>query len=115
MNRVTLPWPPSVLSPNSRAHWRRKHAAAKMMRRDAHILCMAAKLRAPADGDIVIHLTLHPPVKRGHDRDNGLARCKSLLDGVADALGVNDKRFDPHAIIGDSVEHGCVVLEIIQP
>ncbi len=115
MTRVELPWPPKELSPNSRAHWRKRHAAAKMMRRSAHILGMEAKLRAPADGDIIIHLTLHPPVKRGHDRDNGLARCKSLLDGIADALRVNDKRFKPTAEFADTVDGGCVVLEIINP
>jgi hypothetical protein len=30
-----------------------------------------------------------------HDRDNLLASCKSLLDGVALALGVDDNDFEP--------------------
>jgi len=86
-----------------------------MMRSSAHILALEAKLKAPADGDIVIRLTMHPPVRRGHDRDNGLSRCKSLLDGIADALRVNDKRFRPDPpTFGDPVEGGCVLLEIVQ-
>lgn len=114
MNSVRLPWPPKELSPNSRAHWRRRHSAAKVMRTSAHILALEAKLRAPADGDILISLILHPPVRRGHDRDNGLARCKALLDGIADALRVNDRRFKPTAEFGEPVEGGCVVLTIGQ-
>lgn len=115
MQTVRLPWPPKELSPNSRAHWRKRHASGKVMRQSAHILALEAKLRAPADGDIVLRLTLHPPVRRVHDRDNGLARCKSLLDGIADALRVNDKRFKPlPAEFGEPVEGGCVILEIIE-
>lgn len=85
------------------------------MRRDAHILALEAKLRAPVEGDIVIMLTLHPPTRRNRDRDNGLARCKSLLDGVADALKVNDSRFRASAEYGEPVEFGCVLLEIVEP
>ncbi|WP_257556448.1 hypothetical protein [Sphingobium sp. CFD-2] len=114
-NSVRLPWPPKELSPNSRAHWRTVNKAKKSMRTSAHILALEAKLRAPADGDIVIHLTMHPPVRRGHDRDNSLARCKALLDGVADALRVNDRRFKPLTpVIADPVEGGCVMLAIVQ-
>lgn len=112
---VRLPWPPPALSPNSRVHWRRRHAASKMMRHAAHALALEAKLVAPADGDIIIHLTLHPPVKRAHDRDNGMARCKAMLDGIADALRINDRRFKPTAEFGATVEGGCVMLEIVQP
>ncbi len=79
------------------------------------MLALEAKLRAPAEGDIIIHLTLHPPVRRRHDRDNGLSRCKALLDGIADALRVNDSRFKPTAEFGAPVEGGSVVLEIIEP
>jgi crossover junction endodeoxyribonuclease RusA len=113
-NSVRLPWPPKELSANSRAHWRRRHAASKSMRRCAHILALEAKLRAPADGDIHLRLTLHPPVRRNHDHDNGLARCKALLDGIADAMRVNDTRFRPTARFGDPVDGGCVMLEIVQ-
>lgn len=112
---VRLPWPPKELSPNSRAHWRKVHKAKKVMRTSAHILALEAKMRAPAEGDIVIQLTMHPPVRRGHDRDNSLARCKALLDGIADALRVNDKRFKPlPPEIADPVEGGCVILEIVE-
>lgn len=84
------------------------------MRTSAHILALEAKLKAPADGEILIELMMHPPTRRERDRDNGLARCKSLLDGIADALCVNDKRFRPTADFGDIVEGGCVVLTIVR-
>jgi hypothetical protein len=40
-----------------------------------------------------------------------VAAIKSGLDGIADALGVNDKRFLPKFIFTESVM-GMVILEI---
>ena len=39
-------------------------------------------------------MTFIPPDKRSYDRDNLVARMKSGIDGLADALGINDKRFN---------------------
>ena len=80
MQMVRLPWPPKELSPNSRAHWRRRHAASKSMRTSAHILCLEAKLRAPDDGDIVLRLTLHPP-RIVYDLPAGGRRLVQEADG----------------------------------
>ena len=35
-----------------------------------------------------------PPDKRNYDRDNLVARMKSGIDGLADAMRINDKRFN---------------------
>jgi hypothetical protein len=35
-----------------------------------------------------------PPTRRSYDRDNLSARMKSGLDGLCDALGFDDSRFD---------------------
>ena len=35
----------------------------------------------------------YPPDRRSYDRDNLLARIKSGLDGMCDALGIDDSRF----------------------
>jgi hypothetical protein len=48
----------------------------------------------PAEGDIRIHIRFVPPNKRG-DRVNFPIRIKPLIDGIADALQVNDSRFLP--------------------
>jgi len=55
------------------------------------------------------------PDKRQRDIDNCLAASKSLLDGMADALQVNDKFFRPIEI--DWVEGkkpGALIVEIEQ-
>ncbi len=47
------------------------------------------------DGKIAARITFYPPDKRHRDADNMVASIKSALDGIADALGVNDRRFQP--------------------
>ena len=39
-------------------------------------------------------MTFIPPDRRSYDRDNLVARMKSGIDGLADALKINDKRFN---------------------
>lgn len=93
MNAVTFPWPPRELSPNSRTHWAKKAKAAKAYRLDCFYLAKEAKVTAPKEGPINLHIEFVPPDRRGRDMDNMLSACKQLLDGLAEALGVNDKRF----------------------
>lgn len=45
------------------------------------------------EGDIRVHMVFVPPTRHHRDEDNLIATMKSGLDGLADALGVNDKRF----------------------
>lgn len=95
MLTLTLPWPPKELSPNARKHWRGL-AKAKKAYRDACrvetlLQCRPGYLRLPER----MHLTMDfvPPDRRKRDRDNLVASMKAGLDGVADALGINDERF----------------------
>jgi crossover junction endodeoxyribonuclease RusA len=75
-------------------------------------LTLEAKLKAPeGDGKIEIEVTFYPPDRRPRDADNMVAAIKSGLDGVADALNVNDKRFLPSFKFTDTVM-GMVVIEI---
>ena len=39
-------------------------------------------------------MTFIPPDRRSYDRDNLVARMKSGIDGLSDALRINDKRFN---------------------
>ena len=48
--------------------------------------------RAP-DGPLTLELVFVTPDQRSYDRDNLVARMKSGLDGLADALNIDDKRF----------------------
>ena len=93
MSSVTLAWPPKDLSPNARAHWSKKARAAKAYRLDCFYLAKEANLAAPPGGPINLRIEFVPPDRRGRDLDNMLASIKSGLDGLAEALNVNDKRF----------------------
>lgn len=48
---------------------------------------------APEEGGIALRFDFHPPDKRRRDLDNMLASIKAGVDGIADALGVDDQRF----------------------
>jgi len=91
--QVILPWPPKELSPNARLHWSKVAKAKKSYRQISWTLALEAKIKAMGEEAIHLGVTFYPPDRRGRDTDNMLASMKSGLDGIADALGVNDKRF----------------------
>ena len=103
MSEAVLPWPPKVLNPNERPHHMAKSRAVKAYRAACGWACKAAKLTAPEDGDIHIWIDFYQPDKRHRDEDNMLAAAKSLLDGLADALQVNDKRFKLHPFFSEQI------------
>lgn len=111
---VKLPWPPRSLHPNGRPHWRIKAAAAKASRGDAYLLTRTAMLRGtPAfDGKVDVRLTFCPPSKRKFDLDGALSANKAALDGIADALGVDDSKFRLALERGPVTKGGAVYVEI---
>lgn len=109
---VVLPWPPAILSPNARAHWTKKHKAAAEARRDAAIICQAIGLRALPWPGMTVSITFHPPDMRRRDMDNMLASSKSLLDGVADATGVDDSKWNIRLARGAVRRGGAVAVEV---
>jgi crossover junction endodeoxyribonuclease RusA len=100
-----LPWPSKDLSPNARVHWSKKSKAAKAYRAACHILCRASGIKAPA-GRLLVALEFIPPDKRRRDLDNLLASTKNALDGIADALGVDDSRFVPQLMMSETTTKG---------
>ena len=111
-NRVLLTWPDRAAHPNERVHWSRKSKANKTMRRAAYYLGKQAGLYAPQEGPIHVSLTFFPPDKRKRDLDGCISNCKAYLDGIADAMGVDDNRFTLSAKIVDGQPGGCVVMEV---
>ena len=112
MNIVKIPWPPKELSPNSTLHWSKKAKKKKEYRTVCWALTLEAKLVAPPGEDkIPVEITFYPPDKRHRDADNMVASIKAGLDGLADALKVNDKRFLPTFKFKDEVL-GMVVIEL---
>ena len=97
MIEIVLGWPPSDLSPNARLHWA-KLARAKKQYRNACFSVSKEQLKKFNTENIpeklVLEMTFIPPDRRSYDRDNLVARMKSGIDGLADALKINDKRFN---------------------
>ena len=92
---VTLPWPPAECSPNSRKHWARRHELSilvKALARELTIEECAKKKFAWPGGDACVIYEFCPPDKRRRDLDNFQARCKPYLDGICDALGIDDSQ-----------------------
>ena len=114
MSVIRLPWPPATLSPNNRAHWAAKAKARATSRKAAFCATKEAKATTPLSGPITLSITAHPPHNRAYDRDNLLARLKGALDGVAEALGVDDVRFVPLPVeIGERKPGGEVLIRIM--
>lgn len=101
MMLVTLPWPSAKLNPNRSKglHWAATSSLRKKARADAHLLTLGAmnagRVPRGATGSIALTITFVKPDRRARDRDNLLAALKPSLDGLADALGVNDAQFEP--------------------
>jgi Holliday junction resolvase RusA-like endonuclease len=111
--RVILPYPPVGLSPNSRGHWSKKSRPAKVYRRECWVLALAAKLTAPKDGPIRLHLDFFPPDRQARDDDNAIASFKAGRDGIADALKADDSRFvTSHR--WHTEPRSCVVVTIME-
>lgn len=108
MNELVLPWPSKDLSPNGRVHWARKAKAAKEARYIAGVLTMGARWQEKAlpDGRLHLWIDFYPPTRRLPDDDNMLTRVKPYRDGIADALGIDDKRFISHPFVKDEVRKG---------
>lgn len=104
MIAVTLPWPSAKLNPNRSKglHW-----GVTLLTKNA------MQGHAVATGTIALTITFIQPDRRARDRDNLLAALKPSLDGVADALGVNDARFDPVTLRREyGAKPGAVRIEI---
>jgi len=119
---IPLPYPDPDLHPNGRPDPWRRAAKTKAYRETCQILARSeinrrAKVGRPfelaADGPIPVRLVFHAKVNRRRDRDGALSSAKALLDGLADALKVNDARFVPETVWGElRPPFGAVVAEV---
>ena len=97
MIEIVLGWPPSDLSPNRRLHWAKLAEAKKHYRKNCHSASKEQLKKYKLTNLpelLVLEMTFIPPDKRNYDRDNLVARMKSGIDGLADAMRINDKRFN---------------------
>ena len=102
MTQIVLPWPPKQLFPNFKRahHWTAYHKYCRNARTLAWGLTaqeLGPKLRTYDVGTerLAIRLQVQPPMRGGRvpDDDGIKGALKHYLDGISDALGVDDKRF----------------------
>ena len=91
---IVLPFPDSRLAGHNNGNPMAKAGLVRKHREWARLATLAAKVSVKEEGDINLTVRFIPPNNRG-DRINYPIRMKPIFDGIADALGVNDKRFLP--------------------
>jgi crossover junction endodeoxyribonuclease RusA len=112
--KIILPFPPVDVSPNARLHWSRVAKAKKQYRSDCYYDAKSQGVR-PKVGIVdkfLIHLVFYPPDKRRRDWDNMLASMKSGLDGLADALKVDDSKWQISFNVAEPFKGGKVEVTI---
>lgn len=113
---IVLPWPDRRLSPNARLHWKARvgpkqaaRIAAQWATVEAKAYFHEVKERVSADeAAIPVTIRFYPPDARWRDDDNMIGSFKSYRDGIAQALGVNDRRFRPHYFFEEPCKPGRV-------
>lgn len=107
---IKLPWPPKELSPNFRTRSTRLVSIRRKAYRKA---CFDAAWNAgvrPVQFLKLTQIVFHPPGSYEYDDDNLRAWFKSGRDGLAEAIGVDDRAFNnvPHDI-AQKTKGGAVV------
>lgn len=94
--QVYLPYPLARLNPNARVHWAELARVKKAYRQACLALCKEAGFKPglfhPAQ-ELRLSLEFVPPTRAKRDLDNCLAAMKAGIDGISDALQVDDSRF----------------------
>lgn len=117
MLEITLPWFDSKLSPNNRAHWSIGYKPRKIQKEAAYWLTKEAlhkNISFERKEAYLLGITFYPPDKKRRDRDNNLASIKLAIDGIAQALDIDDSNFDYSGIKkGEPVKNGKIVVIVV--
>ena len=91
---IELPFPARVLFPNARPNRFQKAREVKLHRYWAFVATRAESIGECCPKDIVEYRIVYTPkTNRRRDEDGVISSCKSYLDGVAQALGIDDHIF----------------------
>jgi crossover junction endodeoxyribonuclease RusA len=120
MLTITLPFPDPELMPNRRLgrHFGESAAAKRRAFDDAYLLAHQAMQGyrgpwTPTNKAVPVTLTFCPPDRRRRDLDNMLAASKHALDGVAAALRMDDREFEPVTLRrGEVAKPGTLIVTI---
>lgn len=117
---IELPFPAKILWPNGRGHHMAKHREFKKHKAWAYLATkgfLAGSFDGSLDGffdhPIAWSATFYPKTANAIDDDNARASLKAYQDGIAAALGIDDKNFSaPTVRFAEPVKHGRVVIVI---
>lgn len=118
---VNLPFPSAALFPNRKDGKSHKTTyIPKASDRDAGFYAAKQALHdaglrvfKPKGKNIPVYMVFCPREGNEPDLDNCLAACKPMIDGVARALVVNDKRFRPILIdFGPPNKQGSTIMSL---
>ena len=113
---IELPFPSTKQSGHNTGHWSTKSDEVAALRIVARQKARRANWNVPEYGDIHLRFTFVPPDRRG-DRCNYYNRCKAIIDGIADGLKVNDKRFVPiieRGAFHEPKKPGAILVELVE-
>lgn len=109
MIEIEFPWPPKGLGPNMRWHWARKAKVAAKYRQECRVITTTTLFPVRPEfepGKIHLFVDFYPPSRRHYDDDNCFASFKAGRDGIADALGIDDRLFISHPYLREEVFKG---------
>jgi crossover junction endodeoxyribonuclease RusA len=113
---IELSWPAKELSPNVSVHHMKLYRFKKAAKTEAG---WATKIAVRSDWQpsgerVKVRLIAHPPTGTVQpDDDNMVARVKAHIDGIADALGVNDNTFEAPTITwAERTQRGKLFVEL---
>jgi len=107
-----LTWPDRRLNPNARVHWALKARIVKAEKLTAALQAKVAGLGHGMYESPHVEIVFCPPDRRRRDLDNCLASCKAMLDGIAEAIGVDDSLWRISMEWGPVHPGGCVIVTV---
>ena len=113
--RIDLPFPDRCLWPNggAKTHYRKLARLKKSHKEWAWKGAKAARPPTLGDGPIRVRLIVHAKPKGPlPDRDNCIAAMKAYQDGIAEAIGIDDKHFQEPSVSFAEPRNGRFVIVI---
>lgn len=113
---LRLSWPSLALWQNRRVHWAARSRATQEARKTAWAEALTRGVKnLPEAETYTLRFSFYPPDKRKRDLHNMPATQKANIDGIADALGVDDSRF---RVVwptewAEVVKGGAVLVEVV--
>ena len=113
---LKLPYPDSILSPNSpKRHWRLKQPAKEAARDEAFLKSVQFQSTFAGVKELKLLLIICPTDRKRRDLDNVFASMKSSIDGMCKGLGIDDSQIRKVTLQwGSVVKGGAVELELKQ-